>query len=300
MSRQTLFDDNAISYFPIAERPKMQIAKGNYVKNWNDSFEKLDLSYSEDLATPAALSNFVQYNNVFNDIKYYCGEFPKVLEVGCGGARSSLFLARRGMDVTCADFAPEALRLAKKNFAHFGATGKFVQDDILKTKLDSKSYDCVISFGLLEHFEEIETIIHRMNTLLKVDGIHIHAIIPKKFSTQVVADICLYPFRFAKNVLKGNFSEIFTKSYRDFPHFENAYKPEEYCEVFKKNGCEILRCEASGTAYPFIALPMGLGNLLVRVASNPLLKFFSWIDRKESRFLLNISPCFYIVCRKKQ
>jgi 2-polyprenyl-3-methyl-5-hydroxy-6-metoxy-1,4-benzoquinol methylase len=278
----------------------MQIAKGNHVQNWNDSFEKLTISYSEELSTPAALSNFVQYNNVFNDIKAYCAEAPKVLEVGCGGARSSLFLARRGVDVTCADFAPEALRLAKQNFSHFGAKGTFVQDDILNTKLEKGSYDCVMSFGLLEHFEEIDPIIQNMGSLLKPGGIHVHAIIPKKFSTQVVADVLLYPFRFVKNVAKGQFSGIFTRSFRDFPHYENAYTPDEYCEAFRRSGSEILRCEASGTAYPFIALPMGLGNIIVSLASRPLLKVFSWIDRKESRFLLKISPCFYIVARKKQ
>ena len=276
------------------------MTKGNYINNWDLSYEQLRTSYSEKLTTPSALSNYVQYKHVLEDIKRYASPSAKlkVVEVGCGGARTALFLAKNGLEVTCADFSPEALRLAKENFRAEQANGTFVEDDLLDSKLEKEFYDCVMSFGLLEHFEDLDPVISGITALLKPGGLQIHTIVPKKFSTQILADLTWYPFRFAKRLLKGQFSGIFQKSFRDFPHYESTFQAEHYCNLLRNSGHEILRCEASGTLYPFISLPFGLGGLLVRVATKPLLRLFFWMDRRSSAFVHKLSPCFYIVARK--
>jgi len=222
----------------------------------------------------------------------------KILECGCGGARTSIYLAKRGFDVTCSDYAPEALRLAKDNFAAAKVEGTFLQDDLLKTKIPDESFDCVMSFGLLEHFEDLQPLLANTTKLVKPGGIQIHCIIPKKFSTQTLMNIVLYPFKFIRNLLNGKYERIFEISFRDFPHYENKFTDREYCQAFEREDNTILACEAGGILFPFISLPLGIGNGLVRAFPNFLTRLVRLTDKTESRLLHLIAPTFYIVCRK--
>lgn len=275
--------------------------KGNKINNWNESYEDFGTTYSEILDTPANLVNNVQWQFVMEDIRQYLPDsiHEKILECGCGGARTSLYLARRGFDVTCSDYAPEAIRLAKDNFTACNAKGTFIQDDLLNSKIPAESFDCVMSFGLLEHFKELQPILSSITKLVKPGGIQIHCVITKKISTDTIRNLILYPFKFVRNLFKGRFERIFTASFRDFPHYENSYTAEEYCKSFEREGNTILRCEAGGIMYPFFALPMGIGNFLVRTFPDSMTKLVSATDRTESKFMHMIAPTFYIVCRKK-
>ena len=156
--------------------------KGNKLENWNESYEGFKTTYSETIDTPANLVNRMQWEFVLEDIKRFspASGQKKLLECGCGGARTSLYLAQRGFDVTCSDYAPGALRLAKDNFAACNVNGTFLQDDLLNSKIPVESFDCVMSFGLLEHFENIKPVLSSISMLVKPGGIQIHCIIPKK------------------------------------------------------------------------------------------------------------------------
>ena len=276
--------------------------KGNKVENWNTDYEHLKTTYSENIDTPANLVNNLQFEFVLEDIERFLPSprERKVLEVGCGGARTSLYLSRRGFDVTCSDSAPGAIRLAEDNFAACNAHGTFVQDDLLNSGIPAESFDCVMSFGLLEHFEDLSPILASITRMVIPGGIQIHCIIPKKLSTQTLMFLLLYPFRFAKNLLSRKFQRIFSVSYRDFPHYENSFSAEEYCREFRRQGNTILRCEAGGILYPFISsLPFGLGDTFVKTFPVGLARWIRVTDRTENRVLHLLSPTFYIVCRKQ-
>lgn len=275
--------------------------KGNKVENWNESYEHFKTTYSETIDTPANLSNIMQGEFVLEDIKRFLPSVRqgKILECGCGGARTSLYLAQRGFDVTCSDYAPGALRLAQDNFAAYNTRGTFLQDDLLNSKIPIELFDCVMSFGLLEHFEDLRPIITNMTKLAKPGGIQIHCIIPKKLSTQTLMNVVLFPFRFVKNLLKGRLERIFAVSFRDFPHYENTFTAKEYCQAFEREGNTILRCEAGGVLFPFYALPLGIGNMLIRTFPEGFANLVRRTGRTQSKLLHIIAPTFYIVCRKK-
>lgn len=276
--------------------------KGNVVENWDDSYREYQITYDERLVTPGNIANFVQFQFVYEDLnKFLSGvKDPKTLEVGCGGARTSLFLSLRGFDVTCADNSPEAIRLARSNFASKNARGTFILDDLLNSSLPEGSFDCVMSFGLLEHFTNIHAPIRAITKLLKPGGIHIHCVIPKKVSSQTLMDAAYFPARSIRNAwLNRSFKNIFRKSFRDFPHYENSFGERYYADVFTQEGCEVLGCEAGGFLYPFFALPFGVGNLISRHFSHFLVGFIRSTDRSQSRLMHFVSPTFYIVCRKK-
>lgn len=276
--------------------------KENKIANWNADYEHFKTTYSENIDTPANLVNNLQFEFVLEDIERFLPSprERKVLEVGCGGARTSLYLARRGFDVTCSDYAPEAIRLAEDNFAACDAHGTFVQDDLLNSRIPAESFDCVMSFGLLEHFEDLPPILAGITRRVKPGGIQIHCIIPKKFSTQTLANLALYPFKFVINLLSGKFRRIFSVSYRDFPHFENRFSAVEYCQAFEREGNTILRCEAGGILYPFLSsLPFGFDRKLVKTFPTGLARCIRITDRTENKLLHFLSPTFYIVCRKQ-
>lgn len=276
--------------------------KGNKIENWDASYENFQSTYSETLDSPQNLANLVQHQFVLEDIQRYLPgkKNPKILECGCGGARTSLFLALRGFtDLTGSDYAPEALRLARANFEAYGKNAHFVQDDLLNSKLPPESFDCVMSFGLLEHFEDIQVLSRAITRLVKPGGIQIHCVITKKFSTISVSNVVWYVPRFIKRALRGDFKEIFSRSYRDFPHFENTFSEAEYRKVFVSENNEILKCEAGGVLLPFYALPAGLGNLMVRTFSGALVSLTRYADRSQSKMMHILAPTFYLVCRKK-
>ncbi|MBE3094207.1 MAG: class I SAM-dependent methyltransferase [Actinobacteria bacterium] len=95
-------------------------------------------------------------------------------------------MALHGFDVTCADYSQEALRLARANFDAFGAKGSFLLDDLMDSSIPDNTFDCVMSFGLLEHFAILKPIIDILTSIVKLGGIHIHLVVPKKFSTQTI------------------------------------------------------------------------------------------------------------------
>jgi len=277
--------------------------KGNLIENWDDSYKEFDITYSEEIVSPANLSNNVQYQMVYEDIQKYLlnDNTAKILEVGCGGARTSLFLALRGFDVTCTDFALEAIRLANSNFAAKGATGTIVQDDLLNSKLPRESFDCVMSFGLLEHFEDLQPIIKSITGLVKPGGIQIHNIIPKKFSTQTIMDAFWFPFKLFKNaIIKKNYKDILKKSYRDFPHYENTFSYSDYCEYFTEGGNIVLKCSPGCVLFPFLSLPLNFGRFIVKKFPNTLYSLFKMTNSTEARLLHLVSPTFYIVAKKNK
>lgn len=274
--------------------------KGNKVENWNESYTDFKTTYSEKSDTLQKIVNRMQWEFVLEDIRRFLpnpGQV-KILECGCGGARTSLYLSLRGFDVTCSDYAPGALRLAKDNFAACDAKGVFLQDDLLNSKIENESFDCVMSFGLLEHFENLKPIVSSISKLVKPGGIQIHCIIPKKFSTQLTMNMVLFPFHFVNNVVHGNFDRIIIKSFRDFPHYENSFSSSEYCNAFEIEGNSILRCEAGGILFPFFNLPRGIGDMLNRAFPTAISKLIRLTERTESRFMHIIATTFYIVSRK--
>lgn len=280
----------------------MKNKKGNKIENWNNDYSNLDTTYSNKLDTPAALITLVQNEIVCEDILFNLSNSKsvKILEVGCGGARTTVYLGKAGfLNLTATDNADGALRLARANFDKEGISVTVVNDDLFNTKLEKLSYDCIMSFGLLEHFERLDELTKSLTDFLKPGGIHIHCVIPKKFSTIMLQDIFMYPFRFIKRLIGGQTKGIFVKSYRDFPHYENSYSYKEYCQSFEKSGNQIILCQANGILIPFINLPRPLGNILVQTFGKLIYRFMHKLDRKNGYLYHFFAPAFYLVARKK-
>lgn len=278
--------------------------KGNRIENWEEQYADLDVTYAEVADTPEHFAQMLGYEFIHEDVQELLprGRPLEILEVGCGTARNALYLARKGSNVTCSDFAPDALRLARANFDAVGARGSFVLDDLMNSNLPKDHYDAIMSFGLLEHFEDLAPLTKSLTTFVRPGGIQLHLIVPKKFSTMHLSYLMWFPYKFLHfAVRKRDFRNIVKRSYRDFPHFENRFTAEQYCEAFRRAGNEIIRCEPQDVLYGFIRVPPpALGNFVVSAFRKPLERWYRATHRGKthSRLLHWLSPAFVVVCRK--
>lgn len=263
--------------------------KGNRIENWEEQYKPLGATYTQEANTPTNLDQMDGYKFVHRYIIDYLSDRKdlKILEAGCGGARNALYLALQGLDVTCSDFSPEGIRLAQTNFNAFGAKGTFLLDDLMHSKIPEEEFDCVMSFGLLEHFEDLRPVIKNLTRLVKPQGLQIHLVIPKKFSVDKIRDFILFPVRLLLN------------RYRPFPHYENNFSIKQYCDIFKEYGNEIIKCEPNGLIKPLIMFPFGIGDMIVKLFSKQILSMNAAVRHSSHPFIYFLSPTLIYICRKK-
>lgn len=250
---------------------------------WNELFENLDLSYTENSDTQGKLFEMVKVS--FLDELFPKGNL-RMLEVGSGTGFVSLYFAKRGYRVTLLDTSSEILEAAKKNFQKEKALGDFVVGNAEELPFRENEFDIVMSFGLLEHFENPKKVIGEMSRVLKVGGFFFADIVPKRFSCQFFGNIfnalvsSLYWTLKAKPRLgilkaKNNF----------FPnYYENKFSVSEYKRFFKESGLKSI--EARGNRpFPRLTLSNSLDKLYTRTLKLfiPLWKKF---DRSDNFFPL--------------
>lgn len=106
----------------------------------------------------------------------------KTLEIGCGSARVTTWLAQAGYEAHGLDRSPAGLRAARRNFATIGKQEALCIADGSESPYRTGSFDVVLSTGLLEHFRDPQPIIDEMVRVLRKDGLFYSDIVPDKFS----------------------------------------------------------------------------------------------------------------------
>ena len=75
----------------------------------------------------------------------------KVLDIGCGEGFYSIYLAKKGFDVTGIDISENAIKLAKQNSEKEGIKIKFIAMDINELEKLNENFDFVLEWTLLHH-----------------------------------------------------------------------------------------------------------------------------------------------------
>ncbi|MDF0490965.1 class I SAM-dependent methyltransferase [Sphingomonas sp. H39-1-10] len=96
----------------------------------------------------------------------------RILDMGCGGGWTSVFLARRGFEVVGQDIAPDMIELARENKARQGVELNltFVCADYESMMIDA-TFDAVIFFDCLHHSEDERAAIEMAYRSLKPGGV---------------------------------------------------------------------------------------------------------------------------------
>ena len=147
---------------------------------------------------------------------------PSVLDLGTGCGDQAIEVARRGLDVTGTDISGAAIAEATKRAAAKGIRVRFVQDDILKTRLN-RTFDFIIDRGCLH-------------------------CLPSDRRQDYVA-IVTRLLRWRGHLLLKCFSHLAPEG-SDLPH---RFTPQEVVEIFKQSPLQICDIRASvyyGTMEP--------------------------------------------------
>jgi SAM-dependent methyltransferase len=170
-------------------------------------------------------------------IEFIRGFLPKhgtVIEIGCGSAR---LLARVGQTALfrlfAVDNSSEALQLVRNTAQLIDQPICTIRGDALKLPIRSRSFDVVLSGGLLEHFPDPEPVISEMIRILRPGGVFYADVVPRKFSIYRLSSLP----RMIKSpcILPGIYESRFTQMY--------------YKKILKSLGCYSIRCRSCGV-YP--------------------------------------------------
>jgi ubiquinone/menaquinone biosynthesis C-methylase UbiE len=139
--------------------------KGGSGKNpqqWNEVFKKEGRFFVEPQEDMPRIVRLFKRHGV-----------EKVLDLGCGSGRHTVYLARHGFSVYGLDVSPEGVRLAKEWLRKEGLSAKFKFGSIYeKLPYRTNFFDAVISTQTLHHarIEDIRKTIKEMERVLKPGG----------------------------------------------------------------------------------------------------------------------------------
>lgn len=99
----------------------------------------------------------------------------RALDVGCGGGRYTIVLAKAGFNVFGIDFSAAAIKVAKRRAQEEKVGGKihFIVGNVLRLKYPKNYFDIINDDGCLHHIAKSDwpTYLQNITRVLKPDGI---------------------------------------------------------------------------------------------------------------------------------
>lgn len=176
------------------------------------------------------------------------------LECGCGSASVSVYFANKGVKTVMLDASYPALNIARGNFSNYNLRGLYINGNMESLPFSDDKFDIVMSFGVLEHFEDMRGVIAEMKRVLKKRGTFFASVCPKRYSIQIGGNLINTFMRFLYNLKHLRFKEAFFNSYPAKPgFFENSYSADEYIDIMQS--CGFLDVKLSGSR-PFPSLDL--------------------------------------------
>jgi len=115
-------------------------------------------------------------------LRPYLPKGGRVAEVGCGSGRLLARIGReRPVSLTAVDYAPSALELVSQSARAFGVKIRPVLADVNSMGFADRSFDLILSGGLLEHFEDPKPALAEMVRILKPGAAIFAAVVPRKW-----------------------------------------------------------------------------------------------------------------------
>ncbi len=240
-----------------------------------------------------ATSNTVHFKDIFHlideiKLEYLLPLLPsnkkdiKIVEVGCGSARLSCFLASCGYNTTCLDYSENALEVARKNYQLTKNKGEFILGDVRDLPFQDDIFDIVLSTGLLEHFKEPNIVVNEMVRILKPGGIFYSDIVPDKFSL----------FRSQLIILE----KLNLRTQNDEP-YEKKLNKDDIIEILQSSGLNNINVFAAGIFLP--PLPPYWNSSIREKEYTVLHKLKKLIKGLDDTFLAELLGFYYFAYAKK-
>lgn len=219
------------------------------------------------------------------------------LECGCGTAATSAYFANKGVRTVLLDTSASALKIAQENYRKYDLNGTFVNANMESMPFRDEEFDLVMSFGVLEHFQDMRPAIKEMVRVLKKNGVFFAAVSPRKRSMQIVGNFINAGMRFLYNIKHNRFKEAFLKFRIPEPgFFENSFSAKEYASIIKECGLKEVRISGS-RPFPSLDLPRSFYKGYIRFMKilKPLHLFF---ETHPSRFTELLGAEYNIIAVK--
>lgn len=208
------------------------------------------------------------------------------LEVGCGSGGVSLYLHDRySYAVTLVDLSDEALAFAQRNFAansiaaHRQAT--FLKADAKQLPMGDASFDVVMSFGLLEHFADIERPIAEQMRVLRPGGIFFADIVTGRFSVDSCSRFPARVKRALRSRTRGRRRDLAVLGRPDL--YENSLPLSAYVDTVARHGGQV-RLALGNRPVTSLNLPL-IGPLALRLfKAGAVQRCWRRFDLSGSRF----------------
>lgn len=204
-----------------------------------------------------------------------------IINIGSGSGKWSLPFLELGYKVINFDISSYALQLSKKRCESFFTNN--VRGNVNALPFKNESFDVVMSFGLLEHFEDIRTPIYEMVRILKPNGLFLADVITKRISVQTFQSWVNFFLYLLYNLIRFDLKKIKKSSwFVNKDYYENSLSEREYliamveAGLFKTN-IKGIRC------FPLVMLPSCIEKMYVP-ALRVLDKFFLSFDKGDSKF----------------
>jgi len=140
---------------------KVEISVHGAYKEWASFYEKM--------FNPLMLTEEKNIRLMLKDVKN-----KKILDLGCGTGRHSIFMAKKGASVVGVDFSEAMLKIAKSRARTPKSKIEFKKADITrKLPFESGTFDIVICSLVLNHIKNLLPIFKEASRILKPDGIFI-------------------------------------------------------------------------------------------------------------------------------
>lgn len=197
-------------------------------------------------------------------------DYKSCLEVGCGRGSISSYFAENGFHCTLLDSSDSVLDTAKAIFATNGHNAKFVHGDALAMPFEDECFDVVVSIGLLEHFQDIQTPLFEQFRVLKAGGMIISYIVPDR------SDNIQQYFNWLNKILV--FVADFFKRRKKNPATKTEIYRSDYCSEFYVSVAQALAAKdiqvtgvyplpmiSHSSEFPFSLLPLPVEMVLTRI-----------------------------------
>ena len=107
--------------------------------------------------------------------KYLPGS-DRILDYGCGTGTLSIRFAGEVKEIHGIDFAAGMIEVAQRKAAERGVqNARFMQATIFDPRLERRSYDVVLAWGIMHLVDNRELVMKRINELLKPGGVVVSA-----------------------------------------------------------------------------------------------------------------------------
>jgi len=201
----------------------------------------------------------------------------RCLEVGCGTARLSRFLARLGYRSVGMDYEPAAIALARCRVEVDGLDVTLLLGDAFSLPFATGSFDVVLSTGLLEHFADPSPIVVEMTRVLKPGGLFYSDIVPKKFALM---------------------RSLQTVKLRRCEFWERRFNRAQIEALLRDSGLSVKRVFAAGIFPPPLPL-VGRSRFLAHLQDRTAQAFGRLARRFDGTKVAELLGVYYFACAEK-